>query len=398
MRQHRGRRSGVEDLWWMDERDADGKIKRGEDGSARRVPTKLHGKGKRWRARYVDDVENEHTRRFTRKTDAQDWIDTQVSTLVQGTHVAPRDQQRTVDEWCAEWFEGYAKRQGTVDTAKSHIREIKAEFGSLTLSAIRPSMVKTWIAKLKKRGLSDSYVYVLHRRLSQLLGDAVEDGLLGRNPCSDKTSPPAGKQKVYVATTDQVWALHDAFPKPARVAILLGAFVGLRISEASGLKISDVDFVRGIVHMRQQWNDADLKTDGSDASIPIPRELTLLFSAAVKEFPGDNLVCDEFGQPYGPWTLGRFMRDARATIPGLPEGFTFQDLRHYYASLLISKGADVKIVQARMRHASAVTTLNVYSHLWPDSDESTRTAVGEVLRERSAAYSLRTRSRRTRKA
>ncbi len=35
-----------------------------------------------------------------------------------------------------------------------------------------------------------------------------------------------------------------------------------------------------------------------------------------------------------------------------------------------------------MRHASSTTTLNMYSHLWPDADESTRTAIGEVLAER----------------
>ena len=39
--------------------------------------------------------------------------------------------------------------------------------------------------------------------------------------------------------------------------------------------------------------------------------------------------------------------------PGLPAGFRFHDLRHYFASLLIAGGADVKVVQARMRHASA---------------------------------------------
>jgi integrase len=45
-------------------------------------------------------------------------------------------------------------------------------------------------------------------------------------------------------------------------------------------------------------------------------------------------------------------------VDGLPEGFRFQDLRHYFASLLIASGADVKVVQARVRHASAKTTLD----------------------------------------
>jgi integrase len=59
--------------------------------------------------------------------------------------------------------------------------------------------------------------------------------------------------------------------------------------------------------------------------------------------------------------------------------FRFHDLRHYYASTLIASGADIKVVQARLRHASASTTLNVYGHLMPDADESARTAINAVL-------------------
>jgi integrase len=67
-------------------------------------------------------------------------------------------------------------------------------------------------------------------------------------------------------------------------------------------------------------------------------------------------------------------------------------LRHYLASLLIAWGADIKTVQARMRHATARTTLDTYGHLWPDADESTRTAIGAVIAGRmdSAADPLRT--------
>jgi len=57
-------------------------------------------------------------------------------------------------------------------------------------------------------------------------------------------------------------------------------------------------------------------------------------------------------------------------------------LRHYFASQLIASGADVKTVQARLRHASAKTTLDTYGHLWPDRDESTRAAVKAVLAAR----------------
>ena len=75
-----------------------------------------------------------------------------------------------------------------------------------------------------------------------------------------------------------------------------------------------------------------------------------------------------------------------STCPTLD--FQCHDLRHYFASLLVADGCDVKTVQARLRHASAGTTLDTYGHLWPDRDESTRAAVNAVLADR--ADSLRT--------
>jgi len=77
------------------------------------------------------------------------------------------------------------------------------------------------------------------------------------------------------------------------------------------------------------------------------------------------------------------VRAARRKIADLPEGFRFHDLRHYLAWLLIGSGLDVKVVQHRLRHGSAKTTLDTYGHLWPDSDESARAAVGAVLAARA---------------
>ena len=54
-------------------------------------------------------------------------------------------------------------------------------------------------------------------------------------------------------------------------------------------------------------------------------------------------------------------------------------LRHYYASLLIRYGESVNTVQARLGHATAAETLDIYSHIWPDSDDRTRDAIDSVL-------------------
>ncbi|WP_206489212.1 site-specific integrase [Rhodococcus sp. KRD162] len=363
----RNRRSGVEDRW----------LKADKSHSAQ------YGNGKRWRARYVDDFGKEHARSFDRKVDAQGWLDDTVSTLVQGTHVAPRDAKLTVQQWCDQWIVGYGvKRDSTVRQARTHIAQITAEFGTLPLAGIRPSMVKAWTAKLSKTGMADSYVHALHQRLSQILSDAVHDNLLGRNPCSRRTSPPMGKAKIYLITTEQLWALYEAMADHLKPAILLGAFAGLRVAEASALRVADVDFIRGVVHPKLQWPAKPLKTEGSEAPIPIPQEMTLLLSSFVKLWPNENVVTNGRGGAAGPWVIDREIRRVRPSIEGLPEEFTFHDLRHYLASLLIHSGADIKTVQARVRHASAKTTLDIYGHLWPDADESTRAAVGAVIAAR----------------
>ncbi|WP_245662381.1 site-specific integrase [Nocardia vermiculata] len=182
-------------------------------------------------------------------------------------------------------------------------------------------------------------------------------------------------------------------PEHIRPAVLLGAFAGLRVAEVSGLRLADVDFIRGIVHPNQQWPEKPLKTDGSEARIPIPNELALMLSAAVKERPGERVVCNEIGEPVPPWQMERALRDVKPRIKELPEGIGFQDLRHYLASLLIAAGANIKVVQARMRHATAKTTLDTYGHLWPDTDESTRLVIAERMDSAGAtSYPLRTRS------
>lgn len=397
----RAQRAGVEDRWRKRIKDS--------AGNSLEVPSAVNGRVTRWRARYVDNAGQEYTKHFDRKVDAHNWLKGVTASLVRGDHVAPKAARMTVGEWCDTWLAGYrTRRKSTVRQAEVHIKLIKEQFGAVPLSAVKPSDVKGWTAKLKADGYAVSYVYACHRRLSQLFSDAVHDGIVPRNPCSRRTSPEAGKQRPYVATTEQVWAIYDALPCGIRPAVLLGAHAGLRIAEVAALRPEDVDFMRGIISPAIQWPADPLKSDTSKTPIPIPSELALELSAAVAAGQGLSIVTNELGRPVGPWAIERALRDARAAhvtplpakhpgdcpgclLPGLPAGFRFHDLRHYFASLLIASGLDVKTVQARLRHASAKTTLDTYSHLWPDKDESSKAAVAAVYRERneSSAESLR---------
>lgn len=340
----------------------------------------------KWRARYRDDTGREHARHFARKIDAQQWLDGKTAELVAGVHIAPSAAKLTVGEWASVWIEGYAtNRASTVNQARVHLRVITEDLGTRTLRSLRASDIRSWVVSLQARGYSTSYVHALYRRLAQLLTDAVHDGKLPKSPISRRTSPPAPKQRAYVATTEQVWALHDALPAHFRPVVLLGAFAGLRVAEIAALRVEDVDFMRGIITPAIQWPAEPLKTDTSKTPIPIPHELALELNRVPAEWGSDTLVVGAYGRAVTPYTIEAAFRLARAQVEGIPEGFRIHDLRHYFASLLIAAGLDIKTVQTRLRHASAKTTLDTYGHMWPDKDESARAAVSAVLAERFAA-------------
>ncbi len=333
-----------------------------------------------WRARYRDESGREHARHFSTKREGQRWLDEQTAALVSGMHVESARARMTLGEWASTWLQGYERnRASTVRQAKVHLRVIVADLGNRPLKAVRPSEVNMWVASLTARGYAPSTTYALHRRLSQLFTDAVHDGLIPRSPCSRRTSPPAPKQRPYVATTAQVWQLHDALPAHFRPVVLLGAFAGLRVAEIAALRVEDVDFMRGIVTPAIQYPAEELKTEASKNPIPIPAELAVMLNANPVQWGSDTIVVGAFGRPVSPYTIEQAFVAARETVAGLPAGFRIHDLRHYFASLLIAAGLDIKTVQARLRHASAKTTLDTYGHMWPDRDESSRAAVAAAL-------------------
>ncbi|MER5326452.1 tyrosine-type recombinase/integrase [Streptosporangium roseum] len=73
---------------------------------------------------------------------------------------------------------------------------------------------------------------------------------------------------------------------------------------------------------------------------------------------------------------------------GLPRGTGPHALRHAYASMLIAGGESVKVVSERLGHIDAAMTLNVYSHLFPDSEDRTRKAIDAAFQDH--ADSVRT--------
>ena len=101
----------------------------------------------------------------------------------------------------------------------------------------------------------------------------------------------------------------------------------------------------------------------------------------------DGFVVHRAGQPVDWQAFGHQWRQTRKRA-GV-ESVRYHDLRHGYASMLISAGCSVKAVSAALGHASAATTLGIYSHLWGSDEDRLRDAVDLALAPRSED-SLRT--------
>ncbi|RDI64801.1 tyrosine-type recombinase/integrase [Nocardia pseudobrasiliensis] len=152
----------------------------------------------------------------------------------------------------------------------------------------------------------------------------------------------------------------------------------------AGLRVCDIDFLCREIHVVQQANHfrgkpptTRLKTRTNKRTVPLPADAhnaPSAFLTTVQRNRNDLVFRTKAGNPWCADGMGERFR-AVAEKAQVPQGFTPHDLRHFYASALIRNGSSVKTVQVRLGHADAETTLRVYTHLWPDQDAHTRTAI-----------------------
>lgn len=179
------------------------------------------------------------------------------------------------------------------------------------------------------------------------------------------------------------------------------AVVGLRRGEALGLRWSDIDFDEETITVRRSVGAGekgrpvvtDGKTAASRATVPVDSATLDLLRSLRREFrsslmaagvrpPADGFVwrSDPMAtKPLTPGAVSQWWRRNRDRL-GLP-GTRVHDLRHFVASQLLAAGVDTVTVQARLRHASATTTLAFYGHPSPEGGrEGSRPQENAALR------------------
>jgi integrase len=344
----------------------------------------------RWRARYRDPVGRERSRTFKRKADADRFLTGVEADKLRGDWIDPRHGRVTFDEYARTWLEGRVHRETTAARIDVDLRRhILPAFEGRPLQAVRPSEVQAWV-KCRAEVLAPSTVAVVYSTLSAIFRSAVADHYLARTPCVGVSLPKRERRRVEPLEVSQVHALAEAIGDRYRALIISAAGTGLRQGEALGLTIEHVDFLRRKLRVEQQLTYLGTrepfltppKTESSRRAIPLPQVVLDTLAQHVALFPprADGFVfTDNRGRALKRGTFNSAVWRPAARASGLPPGIGFHALRHFYASALIRQGESVTVVQNRLGHATAKETLDCYAHLWPDSEDRTRSAIDAVL-------------------
>jgi len=345
----------------------------------------------KWRARYRDDAGKEHARHFPRRVDAQRWLDETTASVVTGQYVDPKAGKVTVREYAVQWQAAQVWREKTARRVAADLRlHIFPVIGDRPLASVRQSEIQGLVKGLSTK-LAGSSVKVTYSTVRGLFKSAVEDRIIMSSPCVRVKLPATTPKVLTIPPVATVHAIGAELPARWRAVVYVAAGLGLRPGEVFGLKVSDVDFLRREVVVDRQLDDhgklVPLKTKASYRTIPLPDVVALELSRHLEHHRREGLVF--VGRDGQPVKRNSFAKTWRGAVKGAgATGLRLHDLRHVYASALIHAGESVKTVQRRLGHSSASTTLDTYSHLWPDSDERSRAAIDSYLG--SVADSVRT--------
>ena len=212
--------------------------------------------------------------------------------------------------------------------------------------------------------------------LRQVLGAAVEDSRIPRNPCDGVKLPKRQHSDRGYLAHGQVVALAVAVERDSAVVQFL-AYTGLRWGEMAALRVQDFDMLRRRVNVSRSVTESGglVWTPGKThqrRSVPFPAVLADELSAVMVGKARDALVFTDMRGSVlrnSNWRA-RVFAPAVAVCQKADESFptiTPNDLRHTAASLAISAGANVKAVQRMLGHAKASMTLDTYADLF-DTD------------------------------
>jgi integrase/recombinase XerC len=237
------------------------------------------------------------------------------------------------------------------------------------LSRVDTLAVRSYLASLHRGRLASRSLVRHLSTLRSFFRWACREGHMEKNPARSLPSPRVPKTLPRAMTLPDTERLLDAadeppFPERDRALFELLYATGMRVSEAAGLDLEDVDFASRLLRVTGKGNKERIAPFGEAAEealaayLPIRRERR---RRVADPGDGDPVFVNTRGGRLTTRSMARLLK-RRLRAAGLPAEISPHALRHSFATHLLEAGADLRAIQELLGHASLSTTQK-YTHL-----------------------------------
>ncbi|GGQ64093.1 tyrosine-type recombinase/integrase [Streptomyces pilosus] len=359
--------------------------KRRQFGRVRKLPSG------RYQARYVgpDGMLRPAPETFRTKKDADAWLADKQTEMRRGDWHDPDAGKVAFGPYAAAWIEEREVTTRTRQLYASLLRHhLAPTFEPVNVADISPPLVRRWRADKLAAGTGPTTVAKAYALLRAILGTAVADQMIRRNPCTIKGASVVHTPERPTATVQEVYDLADAIQPRYRVLVLMAGFLGLRWGELIGLHRRDIDLDHAAVRVRR----AVAELNNGQREIKAPKSAagkrTVSIPAAILPEIREHL--NKYAEPGAD---GRVFVGAKGATPrrnhfnrlwrkacddiGV-KALHFHDLRHTGNTLAASTGASTRELMARMGHSTARAAL-IYQHASAERDRLIADAVSGLV-------------------
>ncbi len=304
--------------------------------------------------------------------------------------IAYDSENLTVGDYLDRWLDAAkgSVRPRTWQRSEEVVRlHLKPTIGHHRLDKLNAMQVQAVYGQKLEEGLSPRTVEIVHATLHKALRQAVRWLLVPRNVAEAATPPRQTRPEIAALSGEQARALLEAAKGDRLEAFwVLAVTTGMRNGELLALQWRDVDLEARTLRVRRSVFGGVVNSPKTAAGNRTIR-LTGMAEAALKEHRlatakrqiSEWMFPSRAGTPLSVHNVYQRAWKPLLLRAELPPTTRMHDLRHTCATLLLSRGVPVKVVSEMLGHASVSITLDTYSHVLPDMQESAARAMDEAL-------------------
>lgn len=244
--------------------------------------------------------------------------------------------------------------------------QLKGKFGE-NINDIDTLTIRFYLGFLHKRYKKTT----IARKLSSLrsfFGFLVKKGFLAKNPAETVLTPKRGQPIPNYLPIDETFRLLDGMKSGSLLAMRNRAILetlystGMRVGELVGMNVANIDFGKGLARVLGKGNKERLAPIGEKALRSIQDYLDKRCSeTAGSKKASAPLFVNKLGTRLSARSVARLLDKANRRL-GLVRSITPHGLRHSFATHMLDAGADLRMVQELLGHASLSTTQR-YTHV-----------------------------------